>query len=585
MVSLTEMAAASEPGAELCGASGVSVGVPYRAWLVRAVLCLSAVSVLMISGNLRFASTWGANDDVTMAAFANGDYSGGVASRLIHIHVAVGQVLAFLYSWLPRVPWYALLMRAGWAVAWSAVLFLVFSGPAHGRAIRVVLAVAAIAIGFPGGTLVVTFTSGAFAIGVAGLLLLAAAATRDRLAAGLAAGLGGAALLCSSLIRWDSFLGIVLAFLPVWAAIALRAGLRRSLVVAAVVGVAAFGLHAVDHAVYTHNDEWRTYDEFRLAHKDLIRGNRLAASDDLTAAIRKVGWQPADAGLLKAFVFADPDVYTTDALRTLRDAVPAQRVSELGDVFRIAVKPYRFFAWTLLAICVVHLVRARRPLTRLWIFGSLVWLSAVLAYLTMYVRFPTRMATPFWASVVIVAAVVPDLLRANELRRRPLMEMAPATRLAIAGATLVALFMVASNAIDRADGLSRHSRALHRLYAEDAATLRSIDPDGVFVGSGGTVTTTGTDPGHAGTAFRDLRYIELGWPTFSPHYQRRLANLGVTNLYESLAFDKGFYFVGREPLANALERFLLRHHGWKVDFTEVATLHRNVSVWTATAPS
>lgn len=563
-------------------ASGRASGAAVRSWIRRGSLCV-AVASLLIGGTVhRHVPSWGANDDVTMVAFANGDYSGGVASRLVHINVVAGQALAFLFSWFPRVPWYSLMLWAAWGAAWSTALFLALSGAAHGRAGRLALAVAAIAVGFPGAALVLTFTAGGFALGVTGLLFLAAAAERTRLAAWFAAGIGGTALVLASLIRWDSFFGILLAFLPVWAAIASRAGLRRSLLAAATVAIAAFGLHMIDQAVTVGNDEWRAYEEFSGAHRDLMRGNRLAPSEDLRAAVQALGWDPGDVGLLKAFVFADPDVYTTDALRTLRDSLPAQRVAEASEVFEIAVKPYRHFAWALLGICLVQLVRSRRFLTRVWIVGSVVWLLAVVGYLTMYVRFPSRMANPFWASALIVAAIVPDLLLTREFRSRPIMQMAPVARVVVIGATFVGLFMVTSNAADRLDGLARYGRGSHFLYESDAATLHDIDPDGIFVGSGGTVTTTGTDPRDALTAFGELDYIELGWPTFSPHYQRRLANMGITNLYEDLVFREGFYLVARGTIASALQQSLLRNHGWDVKFTEVATLHRDVSVWVAT---
>lgn len=553
--------------------------------LLRAGICTTVAASLMAIGIARFDPVWAANDDPTMIAFANGDYAGGVASRLVHMNVAIGQLLAFLYSWLPRVPWYSLMLWGGWIAAWSAALFVAASGSARGRGMRLVLALLAIGIGFPGAALIVTFTSGAFGIGVAGLLLMTLAATRTQRAARLAAGLGGAALVASAMVRWDSFLGIVLAFLPVWVAIAFRAGMRRSLVTAGVVAIAAFGVHQADRIAYTHNDEWRAYDETRVAYKELKRGNRLLPSDALDAAAQSLGWTAIETELLAGFLFADPDVYTIDALETLLDRVPAQRAADLSEVYGIAFEPYHYFLWTLLGICLAHLIRIRRLMPSIWIVGSLAWFAAVMGYLTMYVRFPSRTAVPFWTTAVLVAAVVPDVLLTAQVRSRPMSSVAPAARRALTGAIVVAFLMVVSNAGDRIDSISVRADALRGRYARDAETLRGVDPNGIFIGMGGSVTTTGTDPRRADTAFGELRYVELGWATFSPHMERRLAQMGITNLYESLVHDEGVYFVASARRAKYLEHFLLKHHGWEVRFREVSPLHGNVSVWTATTPS
>lgn len=521
-----------------------------------------------------------ANDDVTMQAFSNGDYTGAVAGRLVHVNAVAGKTLALLFSRFPSVPWYSLNLWGAWITTFSCALFLAVAGPARQRATRLALALCATGLAVPTAALQPTFTSAALALGAAGLLMLAAASTRRGVMAWTAAGIGVLACVAASMIRWDSFLGIVLGFLPVWFAVATRAGPRRSAVALATLFVAVGGFYLVDRSLYA-DGAWRDYDSFRQAHKALFRDNQLRPSEELRNTLRTVGWSTGDAALFKRFVYADPDVFTSDALRTLEDTLPRRRAAEPSQIFRTAVAPYSEFAVLLVAIVVVNMGRCRRALHRLWLAGSLVWFLAICGYLTMYVRFPTRMATPFWACAVVIAAVVPDALAGADGLRRAIVVSAPRARIATLSATTLVLVAVSANALHRATSIGDAAREERATLATDLETLRRVDPDGVFIGPGGSLPTRGADPWRSATPFREIAYVELGWPTFSPHFERRLASLGIDDLYEHLAFEPGFYFLGRETLVTRFQQSLRDHHGWEVTFDPLAELHDGYFVWTA----
>src|SRR4051812_14800985 len=149
------------------------------------------------------------NDDTTLNAIVNGDYTGHRSSSLVVAPAMFANVMRVGYALLPNLPWYGITLYVLQAVAWAAIGAVAFTLRRRPPVAERIVVIATMLVLAPWMILRVSFTSTALLLGAAGIMAFAASAkVRGRIGTAYAVGAG---LLVGTLylIRVYSFLGIV----------------------------------------------------------------------------------------------------------------------------------------------------------------------------------------------------------------------------------------------------------------------------------------------------------------------------------------------------------------------------------------
>lgn len=547
--------------------------------LAAPVAAFVLASALVIACLACFQARYLTNDDVTMVSFLNGDYTGQGDVHLIVSTVFPGKALTTLYGAMPAFPWYTIVLTGCWILTWSCA-FRALWRSRHGRgAPMALLSFAALLVVVPTTALLVSFTPAAIAVSTAGLVVLALAAVTEGRRAGALAIAGVLALAVGGSLRSQATIAIGIAFLPAWAAIAHRAGWRRAGVVAIGVVALTFGITASDRALYERDEGWAAFLDFREEHRQVGGSQRLTPTPELQSTLDEFGWTDNDLYLFSQFAYADAEVYTPEAVKAIREATSyLDRKPPMGEIARsLFDSQARVVAPT---VFLVLLAVAGSPSwsRRLLLLASAAWFLAVLAGLSAFIRLPFHLAMPMWAAAAIVVATVPPLL-AQDSTAVPYDATARMRNRRQLGLGAAALAVALSVGVSVASTLDRTATELNTRLERELRTLQFLDPQGVFVATGLAVMTPGMDPLDPETPFGRIQLVELGWPTFTPLFERRVRQFALSDVYGDLVGSRHVYLVAPADMAERLARFHAEHRDLAVEIAPVAAIDAVIPVW------
>ena len=508
----------------------------------------------------RLTPTFNTNDDVHTMWIADGTFFHEPAEHLNITNVLIGRLMTFLYGLAPGINWYPYYLYAIHIVAFATITWVVLSD----RRFRLFIHGPALAgffvLFYFWAWMNLQFTSASLLLGVGALLLFATKAPLERIPVWLMVA-GGAMLGLVSWIRMESFQGVAALSVPILAVTVRRVPWRRLMIFGGVVGIAFCFAVAFENLYYAGQEDWQAYREFNQVRGDLHATPRvegLAARSDL---LNEIGWSRNDVTMFRFWFFMDPDVYSTDALTTVRAGVRGQ-TNDLGD----GIAEIRADKWTLPRLLflgglfVFAMVDGgwRRRALAVFTAG---WVTALGAYLILTLRWPDRVNVPMIAFVGLVFLLVP-VEADRKVPRRERTAPFRALRAAGIGVLLLTVLLAAPR------GLRWHRDAsgdnVDKLLALDVVVngLHARDPDGVFVTEGPALRSQRLAVKHKTEI--PLHMVHLGWQARSPAHTAHMAAHGITDVYEAIALREDVYFVaqtGNTP-ADLYETYMKEHYGW-----------------------
>jgi hypothetical protein len=526
------------------------IGLPF-------LVSSGVIAALLVFGH----ATFEINDDTTLNAIANGDYTGHRSSSLVVAPAMLAHVMRAGYALLPNLPWYGITLYALQAIAWTAIGVVAFTLRRRPALPERLLIIATMLVLVPWMILRVSFTPTSLLLGAAGILVFAASAqVRGRVGLAYAAA-GGALLGTLYFIRVFSFEGVVIAFAPALAFIVWKAGVRRTAVFAIVVGmfvVVGFGTNRLQ---YGRSAEWRAFMTENAARSSLHATPRLEQQNVPLKDLTRIGWSQNDLRLFADFFYPDKHVYSAKAIKTLAKLSP--RVADTTRVSNIFNKLRGPFVAIPLAVAVLLALRRSRA-AALFTLATALWLGAVLIALLLYVRLPNRVLIPFEGGAVFIVAIAPSYLTAPSKAKRPAW-----FSIAVVALLVVLLAPTVWNGVlspvrisrDNAHELARRTRAYEG--------FEEIDPKGIFIARGDFFGLN-ANPLAVHTPFENPRFIALGWATNSPLFTARLARVGITDVYRSLARNPHVYLYGKATEIRNVALFFKQHRG-AVTYEKVGT--------------
>jgi hypothetical protein len=361
---------------------------------------------------------FGAIDDYFMAARLTGALGSDYNPHLIFVNAIYGYVLLPLYHIFPKVGWYYIGEMFSVFLSLTVIGYILLQkcGERWG-AILATLFTALVASDL---YLTVQFTQCASILSAAGMLLFAYGITSRKRGDGypkrsiyihmLDAApyiFGIILMLWGSVMRWQAFL-MGLLFFCLCLAFIFRQCWQTKFNVAiglAVLFTGAFAIHYWDQNLYKalEYENFNKFQGLRVALGDYRNYNQNAVYEDA----EELGLSGKDFQMLTEWTFYDTQVFSSDSLKRYTDMetaykdnvpkeyIPRQMLATLGNSLHFPP----FWIWFVLSL-VVFVTNKKKSL---YIYGSLLLVLALMAYLLAMGRLIYRVESGLWLYASILA--------------------------------------------------------------------------------------------------------------------------------------------------------------------------------------
>ena len=303
-----------------------------------AVSLLAALAVL-VGFKLLGVLVYDTNDDALMAGLSYG-YYGAPEGKLIYINPILGELLAWLQSRVPALPWYYLVELGLMAVTMAVYYYLVLDRQGKRGLPAVVLLTLVFAIALLTRVQYTKIAGAASGAGV--LLMLHCVRERKSWYTGL---LGGLLALAGFLLRADAFFMVLIPLFGVGAALLWellrKKECRRALGLCGaflVLFALCGGGMLVQKRAYSSPD-WQQYLRYNDLRTELLDYGFPDYGEN-QALYGSLHISQEDLKLFQSWDFGDPEVFGLDAMEALCNAKAEKNASlgELGRGIRSAVR-------------------------------------------------------------------------------------------------------------------------------------------------------------------------------------------------------------------------------------------------------
>ena len=524
-----------------------------------------AVAVHSVLFFLILTPSFETNDDAGMMFIADGTLFGEPSADLVFQHPVIGVVLANLYRVVPTVNWYTLWLYVLHATILAVALYLLLGDRRSPIGARL--------IGFAGFWSVFSlwmwmqlqFTHVSILLGAIGVILYSSAATRSHVSYWVLA-FAGSLVGFAALVRWRGFLAVAVLALPLLPLTLRRITWRRQAVFAGtVLGVLLFGI-VFQTMYYAGNSEWHAYSEFNSARGVLHGSTRLSAAAGNPDLLKDIGWSRNDLEMFRSFFFLDEGMYTVGALEAIaaNTPPPPRPWTQFLDSFRRLGLARLLLLGGLFGAA----LSVSRKSGRLFLVGTSVWFIVVVAVLARYSRLPNRISLPILAFLALIYLLRPHTAFPEEPRVLSRAIKVDSEGISVTWGWLVMVLLTSVtvwalwHGLDATAAATTVARSDQEAFEALTADLGSIDPEGVFVNWGGALPIEHVSPTTTGSVAVDL--VVLGWNSRSPGDSGRLIDLGITDLYQSIALDEHVMlsFFSSSERATLFRTYYRQHYGF-----------------------
>lgn len=507
------------------------------------------------------------NDDLKIAwGLAGYPGVGSPSPYTVYNHFLLGLLLSGLFGFQSSTNWYAVLLAVVNAISIWAILWMILrtknANPADWMAAVIVLSV--------GATLSInmTYSITAALSSAAGICMLAVSlresSARWRVLA--ATGIGLVAL--ATLLRVQMLLLVSGIAVPALAMIRTRPGARRRHVAFAAAVLLPLILVIGNRLYFRSSPSWNRFLVYTQARQSLHDTHRL---NNVHGEVRRVGWTPNDQELFARWFYPDEALYSYEKLDWLRDRVtPISQdpVGSAGIVLRALVRPEIGIQLVWMVAVAFWAVAARRS-RRAVLSMVLVWGMALISNVLLEIVYkdPSYVLAGSLACAVLISLTTVSALD-SATGSGATSDMVGNSRRGIwAAASLVILLAAAASA-----GAVVRASDTNALRQAEYARIRA-DLGALVARRALPVTTLIVSPAH-GMPYEwsfpftldepSPPYLDTGWITFSPNYERSLQAFGIVSLPESLIQRQDVLMMTDASLVPFLKRYYSEHLGIEV---------------------
>ncbi len=540
-----------------------------------------------------FLPVFNTNDDQAMMHLVDGAY-GFTDPHMVFQHVFIGYLYQMLYRINGALPWYT-----GFQMTVTALSLAVIGWCIGKRFSRmntwVIYGLILVIVGYEG-YVQIQFTKTAGIAAAAGmcLLLLFYTGEEDRkaLALGLVLLSGG------SMIRYKEALVVIALSGPAWiGAMDLRKGrigrsLRRALLIAGAALLLVLGLRMVDRMSY-RSDEWKSYMQFNKLRGSLLDGG-LPNFEEHKEEYQALGLDVYAFNMFRGWAFADPEVFTTEALQGMRDMQETDRTYldrekmsyfltvEPKKILRSIPAAYLFIAAIAIALLLGH-CRGRELACLLLMAGEF-----GLIYFDLYRKgkdLSPRVDTPIFLAMSLSALFLCTGSRHRDERESGHVQRAVrAEKVKSVVSLLIAAVILGwmlHHTTDATRPVLRRSEEAQEIIAARARNksvleATAADTAHTYISRFDTISPDRAF-GPFDTAPRGILSNIVytgGWSTWSPVYRHLMESHGITNPLRDFVDNDRLYLA--DEARDLLKGYLAVHMGCSVAFEEVPSAETGI---------
>lgn len=504
------------------------------------------------------------NDDSAMASIASGGFTGTPDARWVFVDPTFSVPVTLLYRMTSAVAWYGLSYYLVHVLAMVSLFDVLrrrsrdIGRPASWIAMATIIAVE------PRFLLMLSFTTTAFMAALASVVLIVDLTTDGGWAHHWFRGGVSILLLVAAIsIRTESALAVLVVATPVLATILIRRWRDAIPIFATLSIVIALNRLLVRFFTDVSYRSFLEYNKVRGGLHGTPRISRLEPDE-----LERMGWDTIDRSLFGSFFFDDGEIFSLESLEIAASSTGSVRAPSLAQLWDQVLFRY---PWLLASVVIVIVLAALAQLRRavLSMIGLSVLAIAAMGWLESNIRLPERVALPMWTVVVVLASVASLAANAPSDSSAPAASAvepipddwhrAASSKEVLAGVWSVVLVTVVwAGAI----GPFRTSATNRDARSQLESQLTSIDAaaaSDVVIAMGASLRLQGTDPlqnDHALGA--NPRILSFGWPTFSPMFEQRKANVGVVDPMRDILVDPNVVFFTTGSGRTLYQNFLAR---------------------------
>jgi hypothetical protein len=416
----------------------------------------------------------------------------------------------------------------------------------------------------------ITFTTIASFAALAGFCTILAAASLKYPLKRRAVLFGGVLVLVGSLIRFESFLLVLLLLVPSTLILHRFFNLRVLILAMGGAAILVAACFLFDKIYVLRNPEWNAfyiYDQTRSLIQDTPRATNLDSGNGFLA----VGWSRDDFRMFVNWFFPDPQTFSLANLQYLVTHISG-REKNLVDALLAYVYAHHIFdnqnglPYALILVAAWLAWVSDPPLNKALLPLSALILSclALIIYLVGTQRVPLHVWFSFLSTAAIFSLMI--LSWTNNFfgqgsPSKPKSALGDSFRiismvLIVVGAAVVGI--QASAMTD--EHLAK--QAAYRQVLSELSSLQSegkIGPNALIISPSGGIPVEWSDP--MVLDLPKVQYFEMSWLTFSPIYRDVLAVHGIQDLPSGFYKGNNVYLMTKMGLIDGIAKFIEKHNG------------------------
>lgn len=519
-----------------------------------ALAAITFVGLLLVT--LAIGPSYETSDDPAMALMSAGVQATATPTPLlVFINVIVGELLQWLSTQAPHVPWYAWLQFVPlWLAAGAWTAMLVSLGGRRGL-------VGAVVIGggiFLPCSLFLQFTKTGAVVAFSGWVLMSYGIRRGAFGA---VALSIAAIVYGFLMRWDAgVLATALASPLVLRELVLAANKKRLMYAGAFVAVGTLltGAKLIDEAAYTSDSRWADYFVLNRNKCEFIDWLHVDYNDATKEIFDAEGWSANDYWLMRSWLYWDTDTYSSAKMKAISDraiakvGLPPRPLSGLWEVVRD--NQLFFMLIGLVAIFSLDLMRRGSKETRAALIASFAGTVLTFGYLYYFRYLPERVY------ITLAYGLVFTSVHLSTVDQETLKNRAVDRYEALFFATILVIGTLYT--ANRVTDTRRIQEAAARFY-----TKLDPSPDEIFLVllppySLEYFTSPLDDP----QKLRDWHTVSIGWPLRSPLMRDYLDSLALGDIFDAMANDPRVRLMIAPKLQPLVVNYFAEHRGQRIEF-------------------
>lgn len=547
-------------------------------------LILGIFSIFLIKNT---EPVYGVNDDKIIESWVSGEYTGEpefMVSVSATPKIIFGIALSSLYKLNDQIPWYGMYLVAIVIIGWALLFVLIFmkSNWVY-LIILIILAGTYLNWFIPA----ITYTSAAVIPSIGSLIWIFYLINRKILKfsyflfLGVIFGLG-------YVTRPESaFLALlVVSTIAIFSIVPKLKNGNSKLVILCLLPLASIISvnYVMEQEYLERNPDWVKFKEFENARYQ-IQANQIER--DLRYNPAKYGWTEEETSIFVTYEYADKNVFTTEKFNQVIKlhsnfedfSINKIVISGVRNLFSSDINQrwinFLLFSTIIFVVFFIKSLNKSINYSVIYLAGIVITISALI-YISAYLRLPERVLVSFYFLIILIPIIFDPFFKPRYANNKK-------TSLVISYLLLgVSCFFIFKQIDFQKNRNNAYSA--NRFLDSQIMFFQSFPEDTIFVGNASQFRDQWQSPMTFNKKLLNSQILSLGWHTFSPHWEKRVKNLGLDSnrLFQQVAKKNNLLWVADSNSIRQLENYFFQKNYSKNQFRLIDSIDyfgEEYSVW------